>query len=125
MKTGSGWDVTWLGSYTGWLMGSAYPTWNRNSVLIGHNYNADGTPGIFFNFDKNRWEDKIIIRLYEQSFVFEVRRAMDYINPSDVKTLLTQKDNPWLTLVTCRGYDAVTGTYQWRILVRAVLVKVV
>jgi len=40
-------------------------------------------------------------------------------------SLLTRKESlPWLTLITCRGYDSRTGTYLWRTAVRAVLVSV-
>jgi len=46
------------------------------------------------------------------------------VDPSDVDKLMTHKETPWLTLVTCRGYDEETDRYRWRTLVRAVLVKV-
>jgi len=124
METGNSWDVTWLESNAGWLQGSAYPTWNGNSVLTGHNYNPDGTPGIFYNLENMRWGDKVTIQLYGQSYVYEVRQVLLNVDPSDVETLMAHKDSPWLTLVTCRGYDEETGTYRWRTLVRAVLVKV-
>jgi len=38
--------------------------------------------------------------------------------------VVTHEDRPWLTLVTCQGYDAESNSYRWRIVVRAVLVKV-
>ena len=31
-----GWDLTWLGGQAGWLQGTAFPTWEGNSVLTGH-----------------------------------------------------------------------------------------
>jgi hypothetical protein len=31
---------------------------------------------------------------------------------------------PWITLLTCRGYDEQSDTYRWRTAVRAVLVSV-
>jgi sortase (surface protein transpeptidase) len=34
------------------------------------------------------------------------------------------EEKPWLTLVTCRQYDAKTKTYLQRVVVRAVLVSV-
>ena len=42
---GPKWDVTWLGSNIGYLQGTAFPTWNGNSVLTGHATNANGKPG--------------------------------------------------------------------------------
>ena len=123
-SSSTSWDITWLGSNSGWLQGSAYPTWDGNSVLTGHNYNADGTPGIFYNLENMRWGDKVTIQSNGQSYVYEVRQVLLYVDPSDVETLMTHKETPWLTLVTCRGYDEETDTYRWRTLVRAVLVKV-
>jgi sortase (surface protein transpeptidase) len=37
---------------------------------------------------------------------------------------LKHEELPWVTLVTCRGYDEATGTYKYRVLVRAELVEV-
>ncbi|MBM3137851.1 MAG: sortase [Chloroflexi bacterium] len=119
-----GWDVTWLGTKAGWLQGSAFPTWNGNSVLTGHNYNANGNPGIFSNLGDLRWGDKVIVGLGDLSYIYEVRQVMLNVDPSDVETLMTHKETPWLTMVTCRGYDEDTDTFRWRTLVRAVLLKV-
>jgi sortase (surface protein transpeptidase) len=30
----------------------------------------------------------------------------------------------WVTLVTCQGYDEISGKYRWRRIVRAVLVAI-
>jgi hypothetical protein len=37
---------------------------------------------------------------------------------------MKHEDLPWVTLVTCRGYDQATNTYKYRVLVQAVLVDV-
>jgi len=37
---------------------------------------------------------------------------------------LPHEEMDWLTLVTCRGYDAQAESYPWRTVVRAVLVDV-
>ncbi|NOH04124.1 MAG: hypothetical protein HND47_20205 [Chloroflexi bacterium] len=42
---GTTWNVTWLGKNAGYLAGSAYPTWNGNSILTGHVTDANGKPG--------------------------------------------------------------------------------
>jgi LPXTG-site transpeptidase (sortase) family protein len=123
-QSNSGWDLTWLGKDVGWLQGSAYPTWNGNSVLTGHVSNADGTPGIFVNLGKMHWGDKITVKLQRQSYIYEVRQVLENVSPSDIDALMAHKENPWLTLVTCQGYDIKSDNYRWRILVRAVLVKV-
>ncbi len=41
----------------------------------------------------------------------------------DVRTL-PHDDYDVLTLITCQGYDQSSGEYNWRIVVRAVLIKV-
>lgn len=58
-----GWDITWLGGDIGWMDGTAYPTWNGNSVLTGHLYNSDGMPGVFINLHTLKWGDQIIVKL--------------------------------------------------------------
>ena len=49
------WDVAWLGENIGYLDGTAFPTWNGNTVLTGHIYDANGQPGPFVNLDKLHW----------------------------------------------------------------------
>ena len=76
------------------------------------------------NLSKMHWGDKITVKLQGQSYVYEVRQVLENVRPSDIDALMVHKENPWLTLVTCQGYDLVSDTYRWRIMVRAVLVKV-
>lgn len=122
--TTTGWDVAWLGNQVGWLEGSAFPTANGNSVLTGHVFNADGKPGIFIDINKLRWGDEVIIQVGDHSYVYAVREVIDSVDPSDVSTLMEHREKPWLTLFTCKGYDEETSTYQWRYLVRAVLIGI-
>jgi hypothetical protein len=37
---------------------------------------------------------------------------------------LSHEELPWLTLITCQGYDEVSHGYEFRTVVRAVQVKV-
>lgn len=116
------WDVTWLGQDAGWLEGSAFPTWAGNSVLTGHVWNADNTAGNFRYLNTLLWGDKVIIHAYGAKYIYEVRRVTQ-VKPDEIRAILKHEELPWLTLVTCRGYDEKTGEYQSRILVRAVLVE--
>jgi len=34
------------------------------------------------------------------------------------------EDQAWLTLITCRGYDEQSDSYKYRVVTRAVLIKV-
>ncbi len=118
-----GWDITWLGTDVGWLKGSAAPTWNGNSVLTGHVYDANGQPGVFSSLDQLMWGDDIIISMSGSQYVFEVREVLPKVTPDDMETMFMHKDEPWLTLVTCQGFDAESSSYDWRYIVRAVLVR--
>ncbi|MBI4732327.1 MAG: sortase [Chloroflexi bacterium] len=122
-QTGSEWDVSWLGTNAGWLQGSAFPTWEGNSVLTGHVWNADNTVGPFRYINTLWWGDKVIVHAWGAQYVYEVR-AVTQVSPGNVNAMMKHEELPWVTLVTCRGYDQTTGDYKYRVLVRAVLVEV-
>jgi len=46
------------------------------------------------------------------------------IQPDQSDLVLQHKQESWLTLLTCEGYNTSTASYASRRLVRAVLVKV-
>jgi len=119
----SGWDISWLGANSGWLNGTAYPTWSGNSVITGHVYLPNGQPGPFVNLNTLSWGDRIIVHLDGQSYIYEVRQVTQ-VNPNDT-SVMGHRDQPWITLITCRGYNEATNTYAYRIAVQAVLVRVV
>ncbi len=117
-----GWDVSWLGKQAGWLEGSAFPSWNGNSVLTSHVYDSNGLPGPFVNLNKLKYGDKVIVHAYGQKFTFEVR-ANTVVESND-SSVLRHEERPWLTLVTCKEYDEKSNTYRKRVVIRAVLVDV-
>jgi sortase (surface protein transpeptidase) len=43
---------------------------------------------------------------------------------SHSKTAFAREDEPWLILITCQGYNEKNGEYNWRIVIKAVLVAV-
>jgi LPXTG-site transpeptidase (sortase) family protein len=116
------WDLTWLGDQAGYLDGTAYPTHAGNSVLTAHVYLPDGTPGPFVDLHTLGWGDQVIVHLDGQRYIYEVRQ--EKIVSPDSTTVFKHEDYPWLTLITCKDYDAATDTYAHRVLVRAVLVKI-
>ncbi|MEI7727135.1 MAG: choice-of-anchor Q domain-containing protein [Bacteroidota bacterium] len=120
----TGWDVTWLGNQAGYLEGTAFPTWNGNSVITGHVTGADGQPGAFAGLSGLAWGDEVVIHAWGQRYVFAVRSVDDTVNPEDTRLLDQHEVLPWITLLTCRGYDEQSDTYRWRTAVRAVLVSV-
>ena len=121
-KRNGTWNVAWLENQAGWLEGSAFPSWNGNSVLTSHVYLSDGLPGPFVNLNKLKFGDKIIVHAYGQKYTFEVQ-TNTVVSPTD-KSLMKHEEKPWLTLVTCKDYDPKTNTYLNRVLVRALLVSV-
>jgi LPXTG-site transpeptidase (sortase) family protein len=118
------WDVAWLGSDAGWLNGTAFPTWEGNSVLTAHVYQANGQPGPFVGLRSLTYGDRIIVHAYGQQYTFEVRSSRVASPGNTAYTFEHLEGYSYLTLVTCQGYEPSTGDYRWRRVVRAVLVEV-
>jgi LPXTG-site transpeptidase (sortase) family protein len=117
------WDVTWLYNQVGWLEGTAYPTWEGNSVLTAHAYTADGLPGPFASLRSLAYDDTIIVHMGGMRYTYALR-TNSLLNASNISYLTRHEENPWLTLVTCQQYNEQTGTYRYRRVVRAVLIGV-
>ena len=122
-QTAGEWDVSWLGNQAGWLNGSAFPTWAGNSVLTGHVWNADNTAGPFRYINMLWWGDKVIVHAWGGQYIYEVR-SVEQVRPNDTAAMMKHQTLPWVTLVTCRGYDQASNSYEFRVLVRAVLIAV-
>jgi LPXTG-site transpeptidase (sortase) family protein len=122
-QTGDGWDVSWLGKDAGWLNGSAYPTWNGNSVLTAHVWDALNRPGPFANLIDLKYGDQIRIHTFGQVYIYEVRESQT-VSPTNTAKVFKHEEKSWLTLVTCEDYKGLTQTYSYRRMVRAVLVSV-
>lgn len=119
---GNKWDVTWLENDLGYLEETAFPSWNGNSVITGHVYKADGTPGPFEKLNLLKYGDQVNLHIFGLNYVYEVREVVT-IQPDDIGAVMRHEDTPWLTLLTCQGYDEAKGTYRSRVLVRAALIK--
>ena len=120
---GDGWDVSWLGAKAGWLEGTSFPTHAGNSALSAHVYDANGQPGIFNGLASLKWGDEVIVH-YGRDYVYEVRKVNEYVRPNAIDLALQHEDYPWLTLITCKGYDAESNSYVWRVVVQAVQVRI-
>lgn len=121
-KTDGTWNVAWLGNQAGWLEGSAFPSWNGNSVLTGHVYLYNGQPGPFVKLIDIQYGDQVIVHAYGQKYTFVVQTSMA-VQPTDA-SVMKHEETPWLTLITCRDYDARTDTYLTRTVVRAALLGI-
>lgn len=122
-KAGSNWDVSWLGNNVGYLEGTAFPTWEGNSVLTGHVWNADNTPGVFADLKMVSYGDKIVLSAWGQVYTYAVHENRS-IWPAQSDLVMAHTDGPALTLVTCEDYDSRTGKYNLLRMVKAVLVSV-
>jgi len=117
-----GWDLTWLSDQAGYLDGTAFPSRPGNSVLTGHVYLPDGSPGPFQRIGDLRWDDEIIVHAYGQRAVYHVREVR-LAAPTDLSPL-AHEPYPWVTLLTCAGYDPEAQRYARRLVVRAVLAQI-
>ena len=118
------WDVAWLGKDIGWLHGTAFPSWEGNSVLTGHVYDANGLPGPFYNLKNLRYGDSIVIHLYGEKYIFQVQ-ATRLVSPASTDFALEHlEDYSYLTLITCQGYNPLNDSYLFRRIIRAILVDV-
>jgi LPXTG-site transpeptidase (sortase) family protein len=118
------WDLTWLQNSVGYLEGSAYPGYSGNTVLTAHVTDANNNLGPFSDIKGMHLGDKILIHAYGQIFVYEVQENTKIL-PSNISTVFKHEDYNWVTLVTCENYNAKTGLYTYRRMVRAILVSVV
>jgi LPXTG-site transpeptidase (sortase) family protein len=121
-KNAGAWNVDWLWDQTGWLQGTAFPTWVGSSVLTAHVYLPDGIPGPFVDLSKLRYGDKVIVHAFGERYIYEVRTNR-VILPTDMSPF-KHEEKAWLTLLTCKSYDESTDSYKYRVEARAVLIKV-
>jgi LPXTG-site transpeptidase (sortase) family protein len=123
-QSNNAWDVKWLGRDVGWLNGTAFPTWQGNSVITGHVYDANGLPGIFVDLKNLKYGDKIIIHLGIEKYIFEVRKTK-LVSPNTTGFAFEHLENrSFLTLITCAGFNEKDESYRFRRIIRAVLVSV-
>ncbi len=121
--TDQGWQLEWLGAQVGYLEGTAFPTWNGNSALTAHVYDANGRPGPFVNLGSLRWGSQVMVHAFGRTYIYEVRSVRAQVDAKEAN-VIRHEEQPWLTLITCQGYDEKSDSYRWRTVVRAVLVKV-
>ena len=121
--TTNGWDITWLGSSAGYLEGTAYPTWEGNTVITAHIWDALNQPGPFLQIKSLQYGDLFYIHAEGKTYTYEVRKTFQ-IKASDIDSLLEHEDYDWVTLLTCESYDPDDDSYHSRRAVSAVLISV-
>ncbi|MCW5874036.1 MAG: sortase [Anaerolineales bacterium] len=117
------WDVSWLSSQqAGYLYGTAFPTWQGNSALTAHVWNADNTPGPFHSLKDLRYGDRFTVTAWGVTYVYEVR-SNQLVHPGSLGVMGSSDYNE-ITLLTCESFSVATGDYLYRRAVQAVLVAV-
>ena len=91
-------------------------------MLTSHVYASNGSPGPFVNLNKLKYGDQIIVHAYGQKYIFEVQ-TNEVVLPNN-PSAFQHEEKPWLTLITCKEYDAKSNIYRKRVVVRAELVRV-
>ncbi len=118
------WDVSWLGNDTGWLNGTAFPSWNGNSVLTAHVTNASGLDGPFAALKNLKYGDQVIVHMGGAKYIYEIRASKLARPYSTSFAFQSMQDHSYLTLITCQGYNPLNESYLFRRVIRAVLVEV-
>ena len=120
----NGWDLTWLKDSVAYLEGSAYPTQEGNTVLTAHVLDASNNLGPFSDIKGMQSGQKIHIHANGQVHVYQVQENRKVL-PTDISAAFKHEEYSWITLVTCEDYNAKTGLYTHRRMVRAVLISVI
>lgn len=120
----NGWDLTWLKDNVAYLEGSAYPTLAGNTVLTAHVIDSNNNPGPFSDVKGMQEGQKIYIHTNGQTYVYQVQENRK-IMPTNISAVFKHEEYSWITLVTCEDYNAKTGLYKYRRMVRAVLISVI
>lgn len=117
------WDTTWIGQDAGWLNGSAFPTWEGNTVLTGHVWDSWNQAGPFRNLRQLEIGDTFLIHAYGSVYTYEVTETQR-VYPDQVASVFEHSDYDTVTLVTCESYSLWTGGYRYRRAVSAILVEI-
>ncbi len=118
------WDLTWLKDSVAYLEGSAYPTLAGNTVLTAHVLDANNNLGPFSDIKGLQAGQMIYIHANRQIYVYQVQENQN-IFPTNISAAFKHEEYSWITLVTCEDYNAKTGAYKYRRMVRAVLISVI
>ncbi len=118
-----GWDVTWLGNSVGYLDGSAYPTWEGNTILTGHVWDANNVPGPFVDIKTLQYGDQIMIHAWDKVYTYEVRESK-LVSSDSTQSVLKHEVLDWVTLITCEDYHFLWNSYSGRRVIRAVLINI-
>ena len=71
-----------------------------------------------------QYGDRFTIRAFGQAYVYEVRENTWVWGGNSISKVFKHEEYDWVTLLTCKGYNPLTGKYLFRRMVCAVLAEV-
>ncbi len=124
-NTNGDYDVAWLNKNVGWLQDTPFPGRFSagNSVIVGHNYVANGTPGPFAHLEDLTYGDSIVISAFGEKYIYLVK-SVEVVFADTPQVMSQNTDFSELTLITCKYFDEATGEYSGRIVIKASLQNV-
>ena len=93
-------------------------------MVTAHVTDSNGLPGPFAEIKDLKYGDQIIVHLYDQQYIFEIRDKRLVLPETTTFAYEHLERNSYLTLITCQSYDPSTDIYRLRRVIRAVLVSV-
>lgn len=123
--TNGDWDVSALTDKIGWLETTGAKPHDRYAMaFVGHvTMPRPAGPGPFYRLRELEPGDEIIFRLGDQEFVYQVDERK--VVPPEKVELLYIEDGDSIVLVTCSGWNYLAQQYDYRLVVRAGLVRTV
>jgi sortase (surface protein transpeptidase) len=102
------------GAPAGWYNQSPVPGEPGPAVLLGHVNATDGGPGVFAGLRQLRPGETIeVTRQDGTTVVFTVERAEQYSKDNfNTQAVYGDTDGAQLRLITCDGYNILTGQFQ-------------
>lgn len=121
--TGGDWDVSALTDQIGWLETTgAQPQDHYAMAFVGHvTMPQPAGPGPFFRLRELQPGEVIVYRLGEKAYFYQVDER-EIVPPDQVDRLYVE-DGDSIVLVTCSGWNYLAQQYDYRLVIRAGLVR--
>ena len=111
------WDTRRLYDNIGHLNGTGWFGQNKNVVLAGHSETIDRLPNVFYNLANIEVGAEIYVYANGTAYHYVVT-SLEWVVPTDLTSVLPTGHDQ-LTLITCDTDSYDNGTYEKRLVVRA------
>jgi sortase A len=119
---GHTWKIAGLQQEVAWLGETSWPGLGSNTALAAHVTLQTGSDGPFRYLSDLRFGDVVLVETENNRYQYVVKEA-EVVEPTDLSILEPSSDST-LTLITCTEWDAETGFYVKRYIIRADLTDV-